>query len=121
MLIRKLSECDDIVAGDGTRLRELLHPEREYPFGGRYSLAWALLEPQSVSRKHRLDCSEVYYILSGTGEMHINDEIALVEAGDAIDIPPGSVQWIRNIGSTDLIFLCIVDPAWTAENDTALE
>jgi hypothetical protein len=28
MLIRKLKDCEPIIAGDGTRLRELLHPNR---------------------------------------------------------------------------------------------
>jgi len=64
---------------------------------------------------------EVYYILSGTGEMHINEETAVVTAGDCIHIPPGSSQWIKNIGSDKLTFLCIVDPAWNANDEIILE
>ena len=117
MLIRKLSQCDEIIAGDGTILRELLHPDRDYKFGGRYSLAHATVPPKSASLKHRLKTSEVYYILSGHGVMHIDDESCEVEPGDAFEIPAGHWQWIKNESSERLCFLCIVDPAWRAEDE----
>lgn len=121
MLIRKLSQCEQIKAGDRTVLRELLHPDRDYPFTGRYSLAHAMLGPGESSLRHRLKTDEVYYILSGRGLMHIDEATAAVEAGDAIDIPPGSEQWIENTGEDSLAFLCIVDPAWRAEDEEVLE
>lgn len=121
MLIRKLKDCPEITAGDNTRLRELLHPRRDYVFDGRYSLAHALLAPGQASVRHRLTTDEVYYILQGTGEMHVDEETAAVEAGDAVEIPPGSEQWIRNTGTADLAFLCIVDPAWRAADEEILD
>lgn len=120
MRIRKLKNCTEIIAGDSTILRELLHPDRDYPFDGRYSLAHAKLHPGTQSVKHRLKTDEVYYILKGRGEMYIDDESAIVEAGDAIDIPPGAVQSIKNIGDDDLEFLCIVDPAWREDDEEVL-
>ena len=119
--IRKLTDCAEITAGDRTRLRELLHPDRDYPFEGKYSLAHAIVPPGQASIRHRLKTDEVYYILSGRGEMHIDDESAVVVPGDAVEIPPGSVQWIRSTGEGDLEFLCIVDPAWRAEDEDVLE
>jgi mannose-6-phosphate isomerase-like protein (cupin superfamily) len=121
LLIRKLGNCPEIIAGDRTRLRELLHPDRDYPFSGRYSLAHAVVAPRESSVKHRLATDEVYYILEGTGVVHINDESAEVAPGDAIDIPPGSVQYITNTGKTDLVFLCIVDPAWRSDDERVEE
>ncbi|MFQ5499725.1 MAG: cupin domain-containing protein [Candidatus Zixiibacteriota bacterium] len=120
MLIRKLTDCTEIIAADGTRLRELLHPARDYPFGGRYSLAHAVLGPGESSRAHRLRSDEVYYILSGEGEIHIDEDVSAVSAGDAIDIPSGSDQWIANVGDGELVFLCIVDPAWQASDEEVL-
>ena len=121
MLIRKLKNCPEIVAGDKTRLRELLHPGRDYTFPGRYSLAHALVLPGQRTAKHQLKTSEIYYILTGSGEMHIDEESARVEAGDAIEIPPRSTQWISNIGTENLEFLCIVDPAWQESDEIILE
>jgi mannose-6-phosphate isomerase-like protein (cupin superfamily) len=120
MRIRRLSECSEFIAGDLTCLRELLHPDREYPFDGRYSLAHAVVAPGGKSRRHCLKTDEVYYILSGRGQMHVDDESAEVGPGDALEIPPGAVQWIENIGPDELAFLCIVDPAWRAEDEEVL-
>ena len=120
MRIRRLSECTEVIAGDFTRLRELLHPDRDYPFDGRYSLAHAIVRLGGKSRRHRLKTDEVYYILSGRGRMHIGDVAAEVGSGDVIEIPPDSVQWIENVGSDDLSFLCLVDPAWRAEDEEVL-
>jgi len=53
--------------------------------------------------------------------MHIDDRTTEVSDGDAIDIPPGSLQWIENVGATDLEFLCIVDPAWRSEDEEILK
>ena len=121
MRIRKLSDCREIIAGDKTRLRELAHPDRGYTFDGRYSIAHAIVAPGKSSIRHRLATDEVYYIIEGRGEMHVDDESAVLESGDLVEIPPGSVQWIRNLGETDLVFLCIVDPAWRAEDEEILE
>jgi len=121
MLVRCLEGCPEFIAGDHTRLRELLHPDKQ-PSTVRYSLAHALLAPGESSTAHSLkNCSEVYYILSGRGRMVIDDENREVAAGAAIYIPPNAVQSIENIGSEPLAFLCIVDPAWQPENEIVLE
>ncbi len=117
MLIRKLSECEEFIAGDGTRLRELLHPDKQ-PINLRYSLAHAIVPVGQTSLPHSLTTSEVYYILQGKGEMHINEEQQIVEAGDAVYIPPNAKQYIHNFGDKALIFICIVDPAWRQADET---
>jgi mannose-6-phosphate isomerase-like protein (cupin superfamily) len=117
MLIRKLKDCEEFVAGDGTLLRELLHPEKQ-PLDLRYSLAHAIVPVGHTSTPHALKTSEVYYILDGMGEMHIDEVVQQVEPGDAIYIPPNARQFIHNCGKIPLIFICIVDPAWRKEDET---
>jgi mannose-6-phosphate isomerase-like protein (cupin superfamily) len=97
-------------------LRELLHPDKA-ELDLRYSLAHARLPAGATSRPHRLRSSEVYYILEGQGVMYINGEDAPVHPGQAIYIPPHATQYIENTGAGDLIFLCIVDPAWRPEDE----
>lgn len=111
MFLRDLADCPLFIAGDGTHLREILHPDKA-ALALRYSLAHAVVLPGEASLPHRLTTSEVYYLLAGSGRMHIDDEQAPVQAGQTVYIPPGARQWIENTGSTDLAFLCIVDPAW---------
>ena len=127
MLIVHLKDCPELRAGDNSMLREILHPDKTlHPdsndqaratTGPRYSLAHATVPPGKNTIPHRLKTSEVYYILQGRGRMHIDNEISDVNAGDAVYIPPYSVQHISNTGDRELIFLCIVDPAWREEDE----
>lgn len=117
MIMKDLADCRYFRAMDNTLLCELLHPERvglDLP----YSIAHAVLQPGETSIPHRLKTSaEVYFILEGAGEMHIDCETSPVRAGQAILIPPGSWQHIRNSGDFDLKILCLVSPGWRAEDE----
>ena len=116
MFIKDLKKCKEIIAGDNTTLRELLSPLNE-DVSTRYSLAHATVKPGEITHEHRLKSSEVYYILQGEGEMYVDYEKEKVHSGQVIYIPPNSVQRIKNIGTCKLVFLCIVDPAWRAEDE----
>ncbi|KGF71901.1 hypothetical protein DO97_14455 [Neosynechococcus sphagnicola sy1] len=116
MLIQKLANCPEFTAGDGSLLRELLHPDKQ-AIAQRYSLAHATVPPGMACTPHALKTSEVYYILSGTGVMHIDEEVQAVEPGDAIYIPPHAHQFIHNQSREPLVFLCLVDPAWRQEDE----
>jgi len=119
MFVQDLEQCEEFIAGDSTILRELLHPDKA-SLALRYSLAHAVLKPGTSSQGHSLKTSEVYYILEGTGRMHINNETREVKAGHTIYIPPHAKQNIDNTGVSDLKFLCIVDPAWRREDEEIL-
>jgi mannose-6-phosphate isomerase-like protein (cupin superfamily) len=117
MIIRDLAKCKYFEALDRTNICELLHPCSEL-LDIPYSLAYAKLKPGMASLPHRLKkSSEVYFIIEGVGEMHIDSEQGEVRTGQAILIPPGSWQHIRNKGSIELEFLCIVYPMWRAEDE----
>jgi mannose-6-phosphate isomerase-like protein (cupin superfamily) len=120
MRVKDLKDCAEFISGDRAVLRELLNPLKE-DLALRYSLAWAKVLPGKITRLHQLKTSEVYYILEGRGEMHIDEEKRAVGPGQAVCIPPRSRQRIRNTGRSDLLFLCIVDPAWRPEDEEILE
>jgi mannose-6-phosphate isomerase-like protein (cupin superfamily) len=116
MLKKTLSTLTPTRAADDSELREILHPDR----GNvriRYSLAHAVVKPGRATLPHRLASSEVYYVIAGAGVMHVDAEAEAVRAGDTVYIAPRAVQWIENKGATDLVFLCLVDPAWRAEHE----
>ena len=116
MLIKTLSEIEPFVAGDATLLREVLNPN-DATTNVRYSLAHAIVKPGQTTLTHRLKSSETYYILSGTGEICINKETQVIGANQLIYIPPMARQYIKNNGESDLVFLCICDPAWRKEDE----
>jgi mannose-6-phosphate isomerase-like protein (cupin superfamily) len=117
MIIKNLADCRYFRAMDNTLLCELLHPERE-GLNLPYSIAHAVLQPGETSILHRLKTSaEVYFILEGAGEMHIDCETSPVRAGQIVLIPPGSWQYIGNSGDCALKILCLVSPCWRAEDE----
>lgn len=120
MLIKDVKKCEEFIGCDNSILKELLNPLKE-DIAIRYSLALAKVKQGEITSTHRLKSSEVYYILDGVGEMYIDKEKEKVSAGQAIFIPPNSVQRIKNIGKNDLVFLCIVDPTWKQEDEEVIE
>lgn len=123
MMIKRHAECAEIVALDGTILRELLNPRHEeVDLKMDYSIAHAIVKPGKASMPHRFfEASEVYYIMKGSGIMHVDDESAEVASGDVVYIPPKGVQYIENTGESDLVFLCMVYPAWFPESEELVE
>lgn len=117
MLIKDIKSSNYFDAVDETFLSELLHPKND---GVKldFSIAHAVLKPGKSSLPHVLNESvEVYYILEGHGQMHIDHEVEAVESGQAVYIPPKKNQWIKNTGDDDLKFLCIVSPPWRESDE----
>src|SRR5262245_21557622 len=121
MLIRRMPHCPEIIANDGCRLRELLHPAKDGS-GIPYSVALAWVEPGKSTFPHRLTGeTEVYLIISGAGRMHLGDEVAEVGAGDAVVIPTGTRQWIECTSRERLHFAALVSPPWRADHDVRVD
>ena len=116
----RASDRSEFLAGDHTRLREVLHPAK-HPLKLGYSLAHGTLGPGQRSKWHVLDSSEVYYFLAGEGRFMIDDEATSVEAGTTVYVPPGARQSLENTGTQNIEFLCLVDPAWKVEDERIVE
>ena len=84
-------------------------------------MAQFTLEPGKKSKLHKIKSSEIYYVLEGSGNLTVEDEIHILQKDDSAYVPPNSKQFIENSGNNDLKFLCIVEPAWKAEDETILE
>ena len=48
---------------------------------------------------------EIYYVVSGTGEMTINNKVFRVNAGDSILTLPGSSHGLKQTGTEDLVLI----------------
>ena len=64
-----------------------------------------VLHPGSAIGYHLQKEDEVYYIISGTGEMQMNGKTFLVKAGDAVLTRPGSSHGLKQTGKTDLVII----------------
>lgn len=119
MLLKRLGDTPAFVANDGCLIRELLHPahgECVLP----YSLAVAEVAVGGSTWRHRLDRDEVYFVIAGTGRLHVDADSRMLAAGDAALVPAGSVQWIENLGGHELRFAAIVSPPWEEAGDERL-
>ena len=120
MSLRKNSEIDSIQGNEGTKIKQYFHPHNTLN-GINYSLAQFILESGKKSKLHKMSSSEIFYILEGKGILHVDDESHHLEKDDSAYVSPNSKQFIENVGTNDLKFLCIVEPAWKADDEVLLE
>ena len=120
MDVRNIDESPAFITRDGSEIRELL-AHRNSSIRNQ-SLAEARLAPgQSTTPHYHPRTEEIYYILSGMGEMRIGDEVRMVGAGDAIAIPPGQVHQLINRGNEMLKLLCCCAPGYEHEDTVLVE
>ena len=73
---------------------------------GMLYVAYAMLQEGKAYQTHaHEDHEEVYYIISGNGEMTVNGSTCNIRDGDAVFIPAGDTHSITNKGNEFLIFL----------------
>jgi len=73
-------------------------------------LAIATLAPGKEIEAHVDPMEEIYFILSGSGEMRVDDETKHVDPGDAVWIPTGSTHSLVNSGEEDCTILVVASP-----------
>jgi mannose-6-phosphate isomerase-like protein (cupin superfamily) len=113
-------EVKAFITKDSSEIREILAPRNSVI--KRQSLAEARIFPGRSTHEHyHPKTEEIYYILSGRGEMIVNDERSAVKTHDGIAIPPGARHKIMNTGDDDLIFLCCCVPAYEDEDTVITE
>ena len=119
MLILDISQCPHNRVLDRSLLCELLHPGNVPEAGDLpLSIAHAIVPAGESTLPHRLtSATELYYILAGSGRMHIGSESAVVHPGQVIVIPQKETQYLENFTTADISFLCIVVPAWRADDE----
>jgi mannose-6-phosphate isomerase-like protein (cupin superfamily) len=75
-------------------------------------LASAILNKERKIESHVDPMEEIYFIMSGQGEMTVGDESRQVAPGDAIWIPAGSPHALANTGEEPLFILVVASPNW---------
>jgi len=73
-------------------------------------LAIARLEPGREIETHSDPMEEIYLIVSGSGNMGVDEETRPVGPGDAIWIPAGSPHSLLNDGQEDCTILVVASP-----------
>ena len=109
MQIHSVAGVESFTTKDGSTIRELHHTAAQ-------SLAEAeLTGGQATQRHYHAETEEIYFVLSGRGDMEVDGERREVGVGDAILIPRGAWHEIRAL--EPLRFLCCCVPPYS-DDDT---
>ena len=73
-------------------------------------LAIARLPAGREIEAHVDPMEEIYFILSGSGEMRVGDDARQVGPGDAVWIPTGESHGLVNNGDDDCVVLVVASP-----------
>ncbi len=103
LVIRRMGDADWHATAD-------IHMQYLYPWAGvvepPFGAGWARVDPGETSQRHMHHEGETWFVTEGTGEIRMDDEVAMVRPGDVVYLPPFSRHTLHNPSTTDgLIFL----------------
>ncbi len=119
MKIINRNDCSEFVAQDKAMVRELVSP-RNSSIKNQSIAEVRIPSGESVLEHFHEKTEEVYYILSGRGQMHLEGETETVGSGDAIIILPGQRHKIANHCKEDLVMLVVCSPSYTDDDQILL-
>ena len=100
----------------GSQIRPLI--DRTTSEITRCSLAEEILPPGCAVTPHRhKEIEEIYYILSGSGVMRVDNDSHEVGAGDAVYVPRGCRHTLENTGDQPIRLLLVCGPAFFYEDE----
>jgi quercetin dioxygenase-like cupin family protein len=73
--------------------------------GNRASLGYSLFTPGTVLSAVRHETEEVAYVVSGSGELRLDDETVPFRQGDALHIPAGVWHAVANTGDDEVLMV----------------
>ena len=91
-----------------------------------FCLGYVVLEPNGGQVPwHNQEQEEIYFVVSGTGEMCLGEERQTLASGQAVHILPGVFHQLTNTGDTPLTMIYAYGPAgdvahWRQELDGTL-
>ena len=98
-----LESADPIELPQGSWSRMLVTDGR---VGGNLSsLGYSLFTPGTVLTPVKHESEEFAYVVSGAGELRLDDEAVQFRAGDAVYIPAGIWHAVANTGDADVVMV----------------
>ena len=73
--------------------------------GNRASLGYSVFTPGTVLAPVKHETEEVAYVVSGSGELRLDDGAVPFAQGDAVHIPAGVWHAVANTGNEDVVMV----------------
>jgi quercetin dioxygenase-like cupin family protein len=99
----QLDEIEPIELPQGSWSRMLVTDKRAD--GNRSSLGYSVFTPGTVLGAVRHETEEVAYVVSGSGELRLDDGVVRFKPGDALFIPPGQWHAVANDGGENVVMV----------------
>ena len=98
-----LESAEPIELPQGSWSRMLV--TRDRVGGNTASLGYSVFTPGTVLTPVRHEAEEFAYVVSGEGELRLDDEAVPFRAGDAMHIPAGVWHAVANTGDDDVVMV----------------
>jgi len=98
-----LKQADSIELPNGSWSRMLVTSGKVD--GNQSSLGYSVFTPGTVLSLVSHQTEEVAYVVSGSGELRLEDRVVAFEQGDALFIPPGTWHAVANTGDEDVVMV----------------
>jgi quercetin dioxygenase-like cupin family protein len=98
-----LDSAEPVELPQGSWSRMLVTDERVD--GNASSLGYSVFTPGTALAPVRHEVEEVAYVVSGSGELRLDDETVPFAAGDALHIPAGVWHAVANTGDEDVVMV----------------
>jgi quercetin dioxygenase-like cupin family protein len=113
MIIRNLKDkevLDTTYLAHGGAVAQMILDQRTLKEIGFF--ASATLDKGKTIESHIDPMEEIYFIMTGEGEMTVGEETRHVVPGDAIWIPTGTPHALANSKNKEMFILVIASPNW---------
>jgi mannose-6-phosphate isomerase-like protein (cupin superfamily) len=82
-----------------------------------FAVGYVTLDPRGGQVPwHNQEQEEVYFVVEGTGEMCLGDEVRELKTGQLVYIPPGVFHQLSNKGDTPLRMMYVYGPAGAVDH-----
>ncbi|HXY83877.1 MAG TPA: cupin domain-containing protein [Gaiellaceae bacterium] len=98
-----LGDVDPIELPQGSWSRMLVTDKRSD--GNASSLGYSVFTPGTELTPVKHQTEEVAYVVSGSGELRLDDRIVPFETGDALHIPAATWHAVVNTGADDVVMV----------------
>jgi quercetin dioxygenase-like cupin family protein len=99
----RLADVEPVELPQGSWSRMLVTGARVA--GNASSLGYSVFTPGTVLAPVKHETEEVAYVVSGTGELRLDEEAVPFAEGDAVHIPAGVWHAVANTGDTDVVMV----------------